>query len=529
MPKVKQQTAGKIGLLAAILYVVGTVLGIGIFFKNNTVFRLNDSNAIGVLMSWALSIIIVLCMAVSFAEISTCKTKSKNPGVGNWTEQFCGHKFGRYAKTGFQLMFWPVNTIMVLFFAGEALLKCFAPLLGEGRWTSFGYDYGKCTTLYIFLIGAVLFVIFMVLNYFKSRAMTKAGSIISYVKFAPVLMVAVLGIAFGIMWNQGGAWSGHLVGGKTSGAFNIIGVFSAIPAILYAFEGYISVCSLRSEIRDPDKNFSAAVVLGVAALAILYVLVTIGCITGGSGNAYDLFGMVKDHSEVAYKVLTTAISVFIFICIVGSINGMAKGSTNAFTSFIEDGDLFKSKKLVNLKPGNSTLGGAISFSIVTMALYLFILIPSSIMNTDAIGDGLATAMVIVVYVIYTMTVLGGFINRFTKKVEVKKNKIFPVAAVIALIGCLFMIGYIAIFQYTVSPIISGLSKPNSESLAPAGWGMFVESTKVFANWEILMWYWIMTAVVALLPVINDLLIKGFDKQNTSVLMWQSVKKQVVLK
>ncbi|MCQ3914685.1 MAG: amino acid permease [Mycoplasmoidaceae bacterium] len=82
MPKVKKETAGKIGLIAAILYIIGNVVGIGIFFKNGTVFRLNEGNFAGVLLAWGLSIVIVLCMALSFAEVSTCKMKNKNAGVG---------------------------------------------------------------------------------------------------------------------------------------------------------------------------------------------------------------------------------------------------------------------------------------------------------------------------------------------------------------------------------------------------------------------------------------------------------------
>ncbi|MCQ2956787.1 MAG: amino acid permease [Mycoplasmoidaceae bacterium] len=92
-----------------------------------------------------------------------------------------------------------------MFFAGEAILNCFAPLLDGGFGNVSSYNYGTGTTAIIFGIGAVLFVIFMILNYFKAQAMGKAGSIISFVKFAPILMVVVLGIAFGVMFNQGGA------------------------------------------------------------------------------------------------------------------------------------------------------------------------------------------------------------------------------------------------------------------------------------------------------------------------------------
>ena len=82
MPSVSKQTGAKIGLMAAILYIIGNVVGIGIFFKNGTVFRLNNGNYLGVLLAWIISIVIVLCMALSFAEVSTCKMKNPNAGIG---------------------------------------------------------------------------------------------------------------------------------------------------------------------------------------------------------------------------------------------------------------------------------------------------------------------------------------------------------------------------------------------------------------------------------------------------------------
>jgi hypothetical protein len=49
--KVSKSTAGKIGLFGAMSVIIGGVIGIGIFFKNNGVFNNNNGNAIGVLVS----------------------------------------------------------------------------------------------------------------------------------------------------------------------------------------------------------------------------------------------------------------------------------------------------------------------------------------------------------------------------------------------------------------------------------------------------------------------------------------------
>jgi hypothetical protein len=49
--KVSKSTAGKIGLFGAMSVIIGGVIGIGIFFKNNGIFKNNNGNATGVLIS----------------------------------------------------------------------------------------------------------------------------------------------------------------------------------------------------------------------------------------------------------------------------------------------------------------------------------------------------------------------------------------------------------------------------------------------------------------------------------------------
>ncbi|MCQ3914686.1 MAG: hypothetical protein MJ201_02710 [Mycoplasmoidaceae bacterium] len=51
MPKIKQETAGKIGLFTAVMMIFGTLVGIGIFFKNLPVFNNNHGSPIGILLS----------------------------------------------------------------------------------------------------------------------------------------------------------------------------------------------------------------------------------------------------------------------------------------------------------------------------------------------------------------------------------------------------------------------------------------------------------------------------------------------
>jgi hypothetical protein len=50
LTKNQKQTA-KIGLFSAIIILISAEAGIGIFFKNRSVFKANDYNGIGILLS----------------------------------------------------------------------------------------------------------------------------------------------------------------------------------------------------------------------------------------------------------------------------------------------------------------------------------------------------------------------------------------------------------------------------------------------------------------------------------------------
>lgn len=557
MPKVSKQTAGKIGLFSAIMVIFGAVVGIGIFFKNNTVFRLNDNNAVGILLSWIISIIIVLCMALSFAEISTCKMKDRNAGLGGWAQQFCGHKFGRYAKIGYSAVFYPVNTFAILFFLGEACLNCFADM-GTKFSGIGGFTFGSGTVAYVFLVGAGFFALFMFLNYIASKGMKQFGNTVGLIKFIPIAMVVLLGIIFGVLYSKCGIWTGHVFDashGKVdyeNNPINAMGVISSVPAILFSYEGYLAIGNVAGDMEKPEKNVPLAVIIGVIMISVLYLAITIGCMTSGTGNVYQLMSVLNNKNEVLADVLKLVISVFILICLIGVINAMCFSGIRAFQALCDDNTFFKGKALANKKPGTH-FAGTIYFSIFVGLWWLITIIPSSIANnyagTDAIADGSSAVMVVYLYLIYGFTVLGGFMNRFTKKHYTAKIKVFPVTAVVAMLAALFVFTYCAFYQFLAQPISEiGTRVTNPYGFLPTdkilakwsspydcGWGMFATTHIMFnvggfkktieflSYLEVVVWFWCMFALMVGTPFINDGLIKLFDKKYNKALLWEKPK------
>lgn len=518
--KVSKQKAAKMGLVAAIMAIFGNVVGIGIFFKNAGVFKKNDWNPYGVLIAWIVSIVLVFFIALSFAEICSCKTKSKNAGLGGWAENFCGHKFGRWTKISYSIAYFMIQVFSCVFFAGEAIINVISSVNGS----SGTIDFGRWTTLYIMLAGVALLILFTFLNWKASKACSKLGQGLSFFKFLPIILVIVLGVVFGLLNGKNGLWAQHQwKEGKiadVSNPMNIMGVIMSIPGILFAFEGYLVIGNISGEIDKPEKNVPLAMILAILLVSCVNIGITIGCITCGTGNVFELMEIVfqnMDNKELWIKIASTVFACFIFICIIGVVNGMSFGGIRALQSACEENLLFKSKAIVNAKPNDPLFAGLIYFTIFMSILTIGCGVPSVILNTDQIIDGLSEANVTAFYLVYGLVVLGGFINRFTKKVEVTKIKGFIIFSFLGAIGAIAVFGFIGGFSYGYQAFAKAANDD-------ASWGLFQNNTFVLKNWQAGITFWAFILYIFCLPFINDLLIRCSKDYKTSKekLIWQRV-------
>ena len=154
---VKKETAAKVGLGSAI----SGVIGIGIFFKNDSVFKNNDFNALATLITWIISIFFVLCIALSFGQIVSCKTND-NLGLGSWAEQYNGKKFGHYVKILQPFCYYVTLSFVLMLFSSEAIINMFICLKNGGKVV--GEINFKYQSLAIFGCALSLVIIFTLIN-----------------------------------------------------------------------------------------------------------------------------------------------------------------------------------------------------------------------------------------------------------------------------------------------------------------------------------------------------------------------------
>lgn len=518
---VSKTTSAKIGLLGAACIVISAVVGMGIFFKNSSVFKNNNGNALGIMLSWIIAASTALFTAFSFAEIVTCKgLENQNEGLGGWAKSLCGNPLGRSIKILQPSFYYIIKVLAMSMFSAAAMFQIYFAEQHNSNW------FGHNSILVIMLVGIGLISLFVFLNYVSLKICTGISKFDVYVKFFPLIIIVLIGIIFGVKYG-GGLWVkdySHVDASGTPGAFDINGVFRSIPAILFAFDSFLIIGNVSTKINNPEKNVSLSIVISMCVAASIEMLVTISEITIGTGDPYQVLFVAFGKNEGLYRACSIILSIFIVISALGALNSLTLCGMRAMQASIEE-DILCWSKLIKKHVWNTDelKYGMISFSIFEFIFFLVIFIPSVVLNTDQIFDGASNLAILFFFVIYGTVSLAGLINRKTKKVEVIKSKIFIPCSIISFLGCYFAFFYCAVYQFIVNIALHpDLTTSNSWGL---GFLKLARSTNLL-NWECAIVFWIAAGAFISFPFINDLIIKFTDKDYDRPLVWQKTRKVV---
>ena len=510
---VKKEAAAKVGLGSAIITIFSGVIGIGIFFKNDSVFKNNDFNALATLITWIISIFFVLCIALSFGQIVSCKTND-NLGLGSWAEQYNGKKFGHYVKILQPFCYYVTLSFVLMLFSSEAIINMFICLKNGGKVV--GEINFKYQSLAIFGCALSLVIIFTLINYLWEKFSIKFDYFLTWAKFLPIFLVIIFGIIGGITnsSHQGGLWTNQYWDGdswqnSSPVIFSVKSLF-AIPGILFAFEGYLIIGNVTNRINKPEKNVPLSVIVGIILIAVFYLLITIGCTTSGTGNVYQLINILFGNDTKISNIMNIFFSFLLFVCVLGIANSMTICSLKSIQAIIDQKILFKSQKLLK-KEKNPLFGGLIYYLILMVFLFVVTLIPSLLLNTDQFFCCLGDSIIISFYLIYGLIVLGAFFNEFTHKVKVSARiKFFKFLSFLSAITAIFIFGFCSIYQYVYFPCI----EPNSMEELKNNWSLFISEGQItyLVNWQGAITYWSMTLFLFALPCLNGLLTKKWQQK-----------------
>jgi amino acid transporter len=261
-PAADQDQAGEpnlrrhIGIVGLLFASVGSIIGSGWLFG-----AMNASQQAGpaAIISWALGGIMILLIALVYAELGTMFPLSG--GVVRYPHM----SFGSFASYTSGWITW-VAVATTAPIEVEAALQYgtkYAPFTHEH---TVGGEPVHTLTALGYVIAVVLMAVFVVVNYYGIRWFARINNVLVWWKLGIISLVI---IAFFVASFHGGNFTDH--GFKPYGWH---GVFSAIATggIVFSYLGFRQGIELAGETDNPRRNVPLAVIGSVLITGVIYVL-----------------------------------------------------------------------------------------------------------------------------------------------------------------------------------------------------------------------------------------------------------------
>ncbi|AXF96917.1 APC family permease [Spiroplasma phoeniceum] len=452
----QKKTAQKYGFFMCFCMVVGTVVGTGIFFKNEGVYGLINGNGVLGLIAWIIGGIMALSFGLSFMEISSAKQDS-NSGIALYAKMFGGKWFGRVVRNAMNHIYIPLTTFTVAYYTTKASIWAFGG--GLTAEIVFSEKVGGYANYQLILTS--FSIIYTVLLIYICTYLEKTGKYIQMttvvLKLIPLILIGLIGMLF--FNNDPNALSKSglgdpdkykLVANKTG--FEMI--LMALPGILFSFDGFLSTTYIQKDVKKPERNIPLALVLGLASVTILYLLVSIGTLNlDAKGSVAVAAGKIFSN-PVINKIFEWIIFFFILISAFGTLNGYSFSLVKLSHSSIEDNFIIGAK-LWNKIMKKYSINFAIFLASVMITLIWGLIMGIPIIfakETYNFYDFISNAGVVMAFLMYGTIIALGIWNRYHQRIATIKNWYFLPAAFISALCIISIIGY-NIYSYFLNAIV----------------------------------------------------------------------------
>ena len=333
----ENQLKRKFGLLMAMCMVVGTVIGSGIFFRNEDIMTYAGGRMwIGVL-AWILGGAITLAFAYVMSVLAA--RHEKVGGLLDYSDALVGERFGYFFGWFMATIFYPSLTGILAWVSARFTVELFGWHTGDAAVsaTSSGQTYA---------IALFYIVVFFCFNALSQKFGSKVQIAGTFLKIIPLIAMGIVGLIFGLrngvtLENLSflnpdgipGVAAAAIFGNSTIGGLPAhTAFFAALSATVFAYIGWDCVMNLNSEIKNSKKNLPIALFIGSIIIMAIYTLYYVGIF--GAYNMADL-NQAGGSTLLAFRnVFTeaggTVLFVFIVISCLGTLNGLLTGGQRAF-------------------------------------------------------------------------------------------------------------------------------------------------------------------------------------------------------
>ena len=311
-----------LGLLSSIGLVIGITIGGGIF-RTPAGIAERVPDPLWMMGVWILGGVIVLCGALSFAELSA--SMPETGGMYVYLREGWGRPYG--------FLYGWAQLVLIR----AAALGGISSVFGEYFMRVVGMDPIANPRMADYLAaGAILFA--GATNIVGVQLGALFAGLSTITKFGAL---ALMVLASFLMGGSVGASFTNLAGNNAAVDAGVFGL--ALISVMWAYDGFADLTFASGEVKDPQRNLPRAIIIGTVLIIAIYLLANaaylyvnpIGVMAKSRLIAADTMGALFGQIGVSFVAVVVMISTF------GSLMGSMLASPRIFFAMADDNLLFE--------------------------------------------------------------------------------------------------------------------------------------------------------------------------------------------
>jgi APA family basic amino acid/polyamine antiporter len=345
-----------LGVSHATAVVVGTIIGSGIFLVPAEMMQAVGSAKL-VYLAWVVGGLLSFFGALTYAELGAMKPQAGGEYV--YVRDAYGPLGGfLYAWTWF-LIAKPASiaTIATGLVRILGTFSAFSFVSNPIITRPFAITYGQ-------LVAIAAALLISLLNYVGIKKAGEFQLVFTVLKVVIIIAIAAIGFSY-----AAGSW-GHFAGSYAAAKGGPAGFFAALVAALWAYDGWNDLNMVAGEVREPERNIPIALILGVATVAVLYMLVNAAvqyvlpaaAVAGSERPASDAIALVAGRWGAAVVSAGMAISMLV------TLNGTTMSGARVPFALARDGYFFRALAEVHPRFHTPSVAIIVQAALATMLL-----------------------------------------------------------------------------------------------------------------------------------------------------------------
>ena len=431
-----EKLAKKYGLAMAICMVVGTVIGSGVFFKAQNVLAVCGGNMYIGIAAWVITGLTMIICSAQFAVMAT--KYEKVSGLIDYAEATCGKNYAYHLAWFMVNIYYPGMTSVLAWVSA----RYFGVLFG---WSM--------TSSEVMALSGFFLISSYTINALSPKVAGKFQVSATVIKLIPIVLMVVVG-------TVAGSVNGTLADNFTSTVSDVpggvgAGLFAAVVATVFAYEGWIVATSINAELENAKRNLPIALLVGSIIVVLAYVLYFIGVAGGAESKVLIENGAMSAFVNVFGGVGGMLLNICIVVSCMGTLNGLVLGVTRGMYAIAVRGEGPAQKTFVQVDENTNMSTNSAIWGLFISALWLVYFYGANLAENGWFGKfnfDSSELPIVTVYAMYIPIFIAWM--RKEKDESTFKRFVLPAASIIT---CLFMV-FAAVYAHGITPFIQAKEK-----------------------------------------------------------------------